>query len=726
MIHALKLQNTATYTDPNGITLPDLKKVNFLFGANASGKTTIGRLINNSTSFPDCEVNWANGRLLPTCVYNQDFVRANILESNLEGIFTVGAEAVERETTIATKRAELDQVTVLNTEAQQALSSKKEELRTLAEAFKDHCWEHRKRFESAHGLSEAFRGVRADKNRLFDRLQQKSGVSIEGYDLAELRKKGETIYGEEKDKIQPLELLSLRNVESLENTGLLAKPIVGKEDVEIGALIRQLNIDDWVSRGVKHLQHSDDQCPFCQQDVKAVNLKARLEAFFDDSYARGKQALQKHKANWEREINRLQSTLSSLVEGQNAYLPQELLAAREGEFKALAESVLRALRLKLDRPGKEFTAESLLPVLKILNELIAAANKEIVEHNTTIDNITEQRAELEKQVWAYFCGTLRPEQTKFEGNRQAAQTYISEKQQEAARTQSNIVELKRAIETLESQQSATGEAIQNINAQLARFGFVTFRLRESTNRSGFYQIVRADGSPANATLSEAEKTFIAFLYFCESLKGGTATVSRTAPKVVVFDDPVSSLDGNILSIVSTLIREFIAETIAGSSAVKQIFLLTHNVYFHKEVTYRYSRGNYSFWMVRRSGNVSTVDRHADNPVRSSYELLWQEYMRTNSMSRQNTMRRILEHYFKIMGDLNIKNAIEQFPVENRAVCKSLFSWVNDGSHSVMDDLYVAPDEELNRKYEEVFKEIFVQLNHEAHYNMMRDRFTENT
>jgi wobble nucleotide-excising tRNase len=722
MIQSLKLKGIATYTGADGVTLTDLKKVNFFFGSNGSGKTTIGRMIDNPVVPTDCEVNWENGNVLPTFVYNQDYVRKNIYESDLAGIFTVGADTVKREEAIAAKRVEINQTSALWEEAKAALTSRKAALRERTENFKNQCWEQRKRFEAEHDLSEAFQGVRADKNRLFDRLVESHGEAFGNYDVADLRKKGKTVYGEEKERYDLLNPISLERIEKLEQTDLLTKPVVGKEDVEIGALIRQLNIDDWVSKGVDHLQHSGDSCPFCQQDVSAINLKAQLEAFFDDSYDRAKKALQNHQARLKQEISRLETQLDSIQTSGHPAIDNDVLIALIGSFKSQAENVLRAVAAKLDRPGKEISPDSLSPVLRDINALIAAANKKTAEHNAVIDNLSQQREQLAKQVWAYFRSIIAADLNTFLEANKADESFIAEKQGAFSNAESQLGKLRKEILALERQTTSTGPAIQAINAQLSRFGFVTFRLAESKARRGFYQIVRGDGSLASPTLSEGEKTFIAFLYFCEAVKGGTASISSTAPKVVVFDDPVSSLDSNILSIVSTLIREFISGTIAGTSSIKQVFILTHNVYFHKEVTYRYNSSNYAFWVVRRSGTLSSVEYHAKNPVMSSYELLWQELLSGNSIGRQNNMRRILEHYFKIMGGMNIKNVIENFPIEKRAACTSLFSWVNDGSHSVMDDLYLCPDAELMKLYEEVFKEIFVQLNHESHYDMMVARF----
>ena len=50
------------------------------------------------------------------------------------------------------------------------------------------------------------------------------------------------------------------------------------------------------------------------------------------------------------------------------------------------------------------------------------------------------------------------------------------------------------------------------------------------------------------------RNFVSFLYFYHLLKGSWSESGVTTDRVVVIDDPVSSLDADVLFIVSTLIR----------------------------------------------------------------------------------------------------------------------------------------------------------------------------
>ena len=78
----------------------------------------------------------------------------------------------------------------------------------------------------------------------------------------------------------------------------------------------------------------------------------------------------------------------------------------------------------------------------------------------------------------------------------------------------------------------------------------------------------------------------------------------------------------------------------------------------------------------------------------------------------------MEYYFKILGNIRTDEIIDQFEGKEKQICGSLFSWVNDGSHNALDDLFVSYDAAMVDTYLGVFKKIFEQSGHIAHYNMM--------
>lgn len=115
-----------------------------------------------------------------------------------------------------------------------------------------------------------------------------------------------------------------------------------------------------------------------------------------------------------------------------------------------------------------------------------------------------------------------------------------------------------------------------------------------------------------------------------------------------------------------------------------------------------------------------------NPIKTSYELLWADVRspHRSNLTIQNTLRRILEHYFKILGRIDTDKICEMFDGKEKIICKSLFSWINDGSHSAHDDLYVSNDDSMVENYLRVFRGIFEKSKHAAHYKMMMGEDSE--
>jgi wobble nucleotide-excising tRNase len=92
--------------------------------------------------------------------------------------------------------------------------------------------------------------------------------------------------------------------------------------------------------------------------------------------------------------------------------------------------------------------------------------------------------------------------------------------------------------------------------------------------------------------------------------------------------------------------------------------------------------------------------------------------RATNQRIENTLRRILEHYFTILGSIELQAICDKFDAHDKLLCKSLLSWVNAGSHSVFDDAHITPTDSMTRSYLRVFKAIFEKTNHLAHYEMM--------
>ena len=555
-------------------------------------------------------------------------------------------------------------------------------------------------------------------------LQERKSNSATLRTLEELETRAETIFGSKPIIERPIPRIETTAILDHESSSVLSKRVFGKEDVDIAEMIQRLENSDWVREGRVFYENNDGSCPFCQQKTPAAFAKS-LNDYFDEAFERDNAAIDAALRKYKTDSERIRTQVDSVIESPSTFLDVEGLKQKKALLDSNITINIQRLDGKKKEPSRIVRLDSLVSATAAIESLIDAANVEIAQHNALVVNLTRERSDLTAQVWKYLVvneldGTL----TDYDSHRANVMKAIEgiTKKIEAATNQKT----KKAAEIRELEKETTSiqPTIDSINGVLSSFGFRSFSLAKASSGTS-YKLVRSDGSDAKDTLSEGERAFVSFLYFYSLVKGSESESGITSDRVVVFDDPVSSLDSDVLFVVSSLIRRVIDEVRSGNGYIKQVFVLTHNVYFHKEVTFRPRRSNRAlsdetFWVVRRPSQESEVVKHASNPVKTSYELLWDELRTADRSSNtiQNTMRRILESYFTILGELDFEKICERFEGQEKQICKSLFSWIHAGSHATLDDLYVSIDESQIARYREVFANIFTRMGHSAHYSMM--------
>ena len=480
---------------------------------------------------------------------------------------------------------------------------------------------------------------------------------------------------------------------------------------------------DWVREGRAFYDVNEGVCPFCQQETTEAFARS-LNEYFDETFFKDSKIIDDLATNYATDAERLQQQLATIILSPSKFLDVEKLKAE----KELLDTKIRLNNQHIAGKKKEASQlvelESLSNVIAAITSLIDSANTQVTAHNKMVANLSTERVTLTAQVWKFVIEEMKTDLAAFKTAKEALDKAITAMTGQLKKATEDKRDKETEIRELEKLTTSIEPTIGGINSLLSSFGFQGFKLEKATSDT-YYKLVRPDGSDAKTTLSEGEKTFVTFLYFYHLLKGSESDSGMTTDRIVVFDDPVSSLDSDILFIVGSLIKGLFDEVRSGTGHIKQIFVLTHNVYFHKEVTYNSRRKNVAikeetFWIIRKPGMVSKIDRHPTNPIKTSYELLWAEVRKPEraNIAIQNTLRRILENYFKILGGIEFDQLCAMFDGKEKIICKSLCSWVHDGSHYAHDDLYVSIDDSMVDAYLNVFKGIFDKSGHIAHYQMM--------
>lgn len=729
MIESIKIENEASYGSP-GETMSGLSKHNFIYGSNGTGKTTISKVIANESAFSDCGLVWRGGTKLEPLVYNRDFVEKNFDQSSeLKGIFTLGEKDKEALDKIKTTKQEVDS---LNSEIQKLIKTlegedgnggKNAELTELESKFEEKCWKLKQKHDEK--LQGAFVGVRgkksAFKTKLLAEAANNSGVLK---NLDELENKAETIFGEMPQTETTIPVPNYESLLRLESAFILKKKVIGKADVDIAAMIQKLGNSDWVKQGRFFYEANENVCPFCQQKTES-SFANSLNGYFDETFEKDASAIETLLTNYKTNGERLQQSLQLALDSPSKFLDADKLKAEKELLDSKISLNLQRIEKKRSESSQSIELDSLENVLTEIKSHIDSANKLISEHNRMVSNLAQEKNDLTEQIWRYLLeNDIKDDLATYKSKRDGLEKAIVDITKQITEKKLAKSTKENEIKKLEKDTTSIQPTINGINDLLKSFGFNSFFLAKSENER-FYKVQRPDGTNAKETLSEGEKSFITFLYFYHLLKGSEYESGMTTDRVVVFDDPVSSLDSDILFVVCSLIKGLFDEVRNNNGYIKQIFVLTHNVYFHKEVTFNPKRSGQAlneetFWTVRKSSQISKIKKHDTNPIKTSYELLWLEVKNADrsNLTIQNILRRILENYFKILGSIDPDTICDFFEGKDKLICKSLFSWVNDGSHFAHDDLYISLDELMISNYLRVFSDIFIKTGHEAHYNMM--------
>lgn len=732
MISSIEIADIASFKGKPE-QLENLTKLNFIFGSNGTGKTTISRVIADSESKESCSVQWKGTHDLECFVYNKDFKEKNFeQESTLKGIFTLGEEEIDTQSKIEATKSEVEKLDskirrlTSTLEGPDGSGGKRKELQELKTRFEERCWQQKREYDDE--FAEAFSGYRNSRSKFAEKvLDEDSNNEAELSPLENLKEKANTVFSSDLSIKSNIPVPDCEALISHESNPILSKAVVGSSDVDIADMIDTLGNSDWVSRGREYFEVNDGSCPFCQQTAPA-GFADELQRYFDKMFEQDRKEIENLEDGYLRDSESIITEVAQLVDESSDFLDSERLSSLLDVLKSKVEANISKIEVKKKEPSRKVNLDTVETVTNKIILLIKNTNKKIDKHNETVRNSKEEKERLTAEVWRFVLDKLSTDLKRYHEKRNDLRKGIIGLEKGIENAEEKINDKQKKIQQLERNVTSVKPTADAINQILKSFGFQNFKLEKAGDRPA-YKLVRPDGSDAKKTLSEGEKTFVTFLYFYHLLQGSDSKSGAMKDRVVVFDDPVSSLDSDVLFVVSSLIRNLCSKVGKDNSHVKQVFVMTHNVYFHRQVTYNYGErpGVYAFWLVRKNADGSYLTECESNPVRSSYELLWAEICDQENRSNfavQNAMRRILEHYFKILGGRNFESILQEFEGNEKRICTSLISWMHAGSHHANEDLYVSVEDATVDAYLKVFKEIFEKCDQTRHYEMMMEKVSQ--
>lgn len=726
--------------------------VNFFFGNNGTGKSTIAKAILSGEG-----VTYASGRTAAdylTLVYNQDFIDAHIRSyRNLKGVFTLNAKNAE-------VQQQIDEITEKRSTTQKALTDaidKREKMASAQEKlrkdFYKECWNREKAFREEFAKTQTGKG----KSEQFTKEILKHPP--QDIDIDEFRRLYESAFSDTSKKYDRFATIDNTSIlDTVEGSDILSVVIVNSASTELAGFLRELGATEWMRQGHDEFAcHADGKCPYCGRGLPD-NFEQTVLDSFDTRYQANLKKLSDFLLLYRTTANNLFIPLQKIPNEVYPQIDVKPYTDKLNVLKAAIQTNIDAIRAKINNPASTATISDIAPILNEMAFIINNFNALIDANNAIVDAGPKKRSECINQAFSLLAFRLKDVIVAYQQSNAQITTELANLDAEIKTYKAALENIKLILKDLRGQTVETETAKESINTMLRDSGMQGFSLQSKAGVDHVYEVRRPNGDIAD-NLSEGEKNFIAFLYFYHLVCGSDSAEVETRDKIVVIDDPVSSMDSGSLFIVSTLVRQLIEicrnnadnrnRTVSGNF-IKQIFILTHNAYFYREVSYSYvSKYEYvSYYLIRKLDSKSSIklcddvnpniptERININPVKNSYAALWDEYKEVQSAAPlMNVIRRILEYYFLQLCGYEGTSLRQTILVQGKAEGKfkdsdgndneekyqlatAMLSYIKANSFGVNDGMDYVEDCINATECRNIFEMIFESMNQKQHYDMM--------
>ncbi|MBF7045925.1 AAA family ATPase [Campylobacter volucris] len=726
MITKISMKNVASYKDET--TLETNKRINLIYGLNGAGKTQISKFLanQNDENFKDCKAEGLSNEQ-QILVYNQDFIQKNFYDTDKQqGIFTLSEENTSIKQEIENLQKELIRLKSNQDENERKLKEKQEDIIKIENDFKDDIWKIKLSYYK--DFKQFFKGIAGKKEDYFDFINPKIKEFLtldtinQNTNLEELKKQYNILTDTTQVKLENINEISNIEFENIENNLIFNEIIVGNQDSIIADLINKLGNGDWVKDGFdKYILQDSQTCPFCQSNTITPKFKSDLENYFDKTY--------ENKIKEIEKLNDEYQNLFSNISNIETFYRRDILDNKDLEFEKLYSQVklkleenMRKIQEKIKEPSKKIELEKTEEVFQNLNNYLKQIQQKIIDFNGKLDNQENEREKLEKQFWKFVIFEKKEIIEKYKKDKNEKEINKQALDKENKTIKDNMQNIENTIKEKQKEIINIQEAVDKINNYLEDLGILSFYIKVQDDEKQEYIIVReGENKPSFKTLSEGEKTLISFLYFLQLCQGKKEKNEVILDKIIVIDDPISSLSFNYVYDIAQLIKH----TFFNNTSYKQIFIFTHNLYFYHEffkiINKEYKKNNIASFRISKNQNNFSCISALNNEILNDYQAYWQilkEYNqeKTHKAIIPNTMRNILENFIGFVYAKKLINIIDKY-FANDIQYKAFYRYISRESHSDIENISDAKEIDINMFFE-AFENFFKKLNHEEHYKKM--------
>ena len=366
------------------------------------------------------------------------------------------------------------------------------------------------------------------------------------------------------------------------------------------------------------------QCPFCQSENEEVGIKKIVELYeqiYDTTYKTQVQQFERNKQTLLVEISQITQAISDFdLNGiflelkkldQNYKIPNIYSVEDEKNYKKPTVKEIKELSgkiAKLIKPNKENIKElyskvkiefkAIKAFFKAIDNFVNQKNKLIAKFKS--DN-TDEKLQIRIASYSKRIDEFEKELVFINGNKVKEQQKKEQQQKEQNVLQEALTSLKKeyeiALKNYEDHCStkAFSKILSKIQDYFKNFNFnFTLELKTdpSGNKSEFpfaFKVMDFEGNERDFKegLSEGEIQVLSLCFFFAFLD----IQNDKNQKILVFDDPITSLDNSNMSCLVDLIAE-------EQKNFSQTFVFTHHRTFFKFLRNRFNKNCQEYNLIR--------------------------------------------------------------------------------------------------------------------------------
>lgn len=728
----LTIRGVRSYGADRDVQIDLSNKVTLIYGQNGSGKSTISNYFSGyyPEKYRQCRFE-SQVELFPL-VFNHDYIERKFSLENVQaGIFTLSEHNKDIQEQVESNKKRIARTDAKVSELNIEIAGRAEMELTLinncaARMFKRTSAD-RTRFTSF------LTGAKQQRN-FYERINN-TPLTVAQLNTEELSARLENLQ-KSKGTSLPYINFSLPTQLNPDVIRLIRSPLQPASGTLFAGFIANLGNADWVREGVRFIH--DDVCPFCQNSFDAAHFAEEIARMYDKSYTDAIEVVKKAAEEVAENIEYLNDLSERVFRHPAVDEGAEVLSSLKLLIQ-INQSNLQTIFKKIERPSEIYDVAEISEARNSLISNIDKINNTVSASNQLADNYDAEMAKLKSDVDTYLRQICDEYLVALTTELQEVRAQKIKAEQQASALLTERRQLGEQTSRLIGQLSVIQPTIDSINNNLKALGVTDFHICCHDEKMKLYRL-RRTSDPGERdvfrTLSEGEKTIIALLYFIESCTGSvTPDAVHDGRKIIIIDDPISSLSHNYIYEVASLIkRKIIKHDIA-----RHLIILTHNLFFFQEILLTSVRRLESKLDAPKGWSLLRIikNEHSDciplsmHEMLNEYQALWQTLKDVQDNKSQvivlpNTMRNILEYYFSFAcKEEKLEKTLAALASEHAEGCyDSFYRAINRHSHS--DGRNILSTGIIDKsEYFRLFRKIFEEMGELAHYcSMMGEKLEE--